>query len=208
MHFRQIILLINVAVCNDFTEQIENNFKSVANFKKMKRIVVASKNPVKLKAVQKGFEMMFPQEEFLYKTVDVKSNVPDQPKGNDETFNGAYNRVINAKKELQDYDFYVGLEGGIEDNEEMSAFAWIVVMSNKKVGKAKTGTFYLPIKIAELVREGIELGKADDIVFNQVNSKQKQGTVGILTENVIDRESYYSHAVALALIPFKNEDLY
>ena len=46
------------------------------------------------------------------------------------------------------------------------------------------------------------------IVFNCVNSRQDNGTVGILTDNVIDRVQLYEHALILALIPFKNETLY
>ena len=54
----------------------------------------------------------------------------------------------------------------------------------------------------------MELGEADDIVFGQSNSKQKSGAVGLLTGDIIDRKSLYEEAVVLALIPFKNEELY
>jgi non-canonical (house-cleaning) NTP pyrophosphatase len=59
-----------------------------------------------------------------------------------------------------------------------------------------------------LIKEGKELGEADDIVFQKENSKQKTGAVGLLTGNVLDRTSYYKEAIILALIPFKNKDLY
>jgi non-canonical (house-cleaning) NTP pyrophosphatase len=45
-------------------------------------------------------------------------------------------------------------------------------------------------------------------VFGQNNTKQKMGTVGVLTENVIDRTEYYKQAVIFALIPFINPELY
>ena len=76
------------------------------------------------------------------------------------------------------------------------------------VGKGRSGTFFLPPKIAELIRQGKELGEADDIVFGRTNSKQENGAVGILTDGVVDRTKYYTEAVVLALIPFKNERLY
>jgi len=63
-------------------------------------------------------------------------------------------------------------------------------------------------KIARLVEEGKELGDADDIVFGQSKSKQKNGTVGNLTGDVITRSTYYSETVVLALVPFKNPNLY
>ena len=91
----------------------------------------------------------------------------------------------------------------------MEAFAWVVIESKVGlVGKGKTGTFILPPKVAELIKKGKELGEADDIVFGQSNSKQKMGAVGLLTNNVIDRTAYYTHAVILALIRFKNANYF
>jgi non-canonical (house-cleaning) NTP pyrophosphatase len=77
-----------------------------------------------------------------------------------------------------------------------------------RLGKGKTGTFFLPEPVAELIRQGKELAEADDMVFNRNNSKHTNGSVGILTGDVIDRTHYYAHAVVLALIPFKHESLY
>ena len=175
----------------------------------MKKVIVASKNPVKIQAVKRGFEKMFPTQAFEFVGVSVPSNVADQPLTNQETFQGAKNRANNACSEVKDADFYIGIEGGIEHIEnEMQAFAWVFIKSAGKCGKAKTGTFFLPKQVVELIKQGKELGEADDIVFQRHNSKQENGAVGILTGDVIDRTRYYVEAVILALIPFKNEDLY
>ena len=56
------------------------------------------------------------------------------------------------------------------------------------------------------MNEGMELGDADDAVFNDTNSKQKGGTVGKLTHGAIDRTAYYVHALHMALIPFLHDD--
>lgn len=175
----------------------------------MKKVIIASKNPVKIQAVINGFEKMFSTEEFEFIGVSVPSNVADQPFGNKETFLGAKNRADNAYTEVNDADFYVGIEGGINNTgDEMEAFAWVVIKSVDKYGKAKTGTFFLPKQVVELIKEGKELGEADDIVFKRNNTKQKNGAVGILTGDVIDRTKYYTEAVVLSLIPFKNVDFY
>jgi inosine/xanthosine triphosphatase len=175
----------------------------------MKKVIIASKNPVKIQAVKNGFEKMFPTQEFEFIGVSVPSNVADQPLSNDETFLGAKNRVNNAFSEVKNADFYIGIEGGIEHIEDdTEAFAWVVIKSASKYGKARTGTFFLPKQVVELIKEGKELGEADDIVFKRNNSKQENGAVGILTGNVIDRTKYYTEAIVLALIPFKNIDLY
>jgi inosine/xanthosine triphosphatase len=118
--------------------------------------------------------------------------------------------VGNAKKARPNADFWVGIEGGVEENKkDMESFAWVVIQSKDgAVGKGRTGTFALPPKVAKLIRQGKELGEADDIVFGQKDSKQKMGAVGLLTGNVIDRTAYYTHAVILALIRFKNRKFF
>ena len=126
-----------------------------------------------------------------------------------ETFQGAFNRIENAKAAYPDADYWAGIEGGIDFiGEEMTCFAWILVQSKTKMGKAKTATFFLPERVAELVKSGKELGDADDIVFGQSNSKQKTGALGLLTKNVVSRTALYEDPVIMALIPFKNDELY
>ncbi|MBN2147966.1 MAG: inosine/xanthosine triphosphatase [Anaerolineales bacterium] len=175
----------------------------------MKTIVLASENPVKIRAVRHGFQRMFPGETFVLQSVSVPSLVSPQPCSDAETLQGALNRVRGASQLAPQADFWVGVEGGVEDlGQEMTAFAWVAILGNGRAGKGRTGTFFLPAPIAELVRQGKELGEADDIVFSQANSKQRDGAIGLLTGNVIDRAALYEHAVILALLPFKNVDLY
>jgi len=176
----------------------------------MKTIVVGSQNPVKIQATLQGFQKIFPNERFEAQGVTVTSNVSDQPTTDAETYQGADNRVKNAAKKQPDADFWVGLEGGIESKgNEIEAFAWMVIRSRDgHLGKARTSTFQLPPEIAKRIREGQELGAASDSIFNTTNIKQAGGTIGLLTDNVIDRTAYYREAVILALIPFKNPGLY
>ena len=175
----------------------------------MKKVIVASLNPVKIQAVENGFTKIFPEIEIECTGLSVPSNVSDQPMSDKETLLGAENRVLNAYQLSDSADYYVGIEGGIEQiNNEMMAFAWIVISSHELTGKSKTSTFFLPPKISALIASGKELGEADDIVFGLQNSKQQNGAVGILTQNIMTRESYYTEAVVLALIPFMNAELY
>jgi inosine/xanthosine triphosphatase len=175
----------------------------------MKKLIVASSNPVKLRAALQGFQRMFPGESFQVYSVNTASGVPDQPFGDQETVQGATNRASNAQKNQPDGDYWVGIEGGVEDfGGELVAFAWVVVQSQDGQGRGRTGAFFLPPQVSALVRQGVELGVADDLVFGKANSKQDNGAVGLLTGDVIDRASLYAHAVVLALIPFKNNSLY
>ena len=164
------------------------------------------KNPVKINATKKAFEDVF-TDHFEFEGVSADSLVSDQPMSNDETLKGATNRLQNIQH--LEADYLVSIEGGVDllDNN-YEAFAWIVISDKSKIGKAKTATFPLPLKISNLIKEGYELGDADDMVFKRSNSKQKNGAVGILTDNLINRTDYYAHAIILALIPFSNTKLY
>jgi non-canonical (house-cleaning) NTP pyrophosphatase len=85
----------------------------------------------------------------------------------------------------------------------MSGFAWVVVYSEGRRGVGRSGEFFLPENLAHLVRQGVELGEADDLVFSRKNSKQSNGAVGLLTDDAVDRINLYVPAVIFALIPLK-----
>lgn len=174
----------------------------------MIKIVVASKNPVKLDAVKEGLSV-FLNETIEVIGVSVGSGVSDQPVSNLETLEGAETRVKNVQVQFPDYVFYVGIEGGVEDTVSgLMAFAWIVISNGVKIGKARSASFFLPPEVAKLVHEGMELGDADDVVFKKSNSKQQNGAIGLLTLDAITRKSLYLPAVQMAFIPFLNPELY
>jgi inosine/xanthosine triphosphatase len=174
----------------------------------MPLIVVASTNPVKINATLEGFRRLLPGKSFTAVGVSAASGVSDQPMTDEETLRGATNRATAARQQQPNADYWVGIEGGIEAlGGELLAFAWVVVQGRERAGRSRTATFSLPEEVAALVRQGVELGHADDIVFGRSNSKQQNGAVGLFTDDVIDRAEYYTHAVILALIPFKNPTL-
>lgn len=175
-----------------------------------KRKMIASTNPVKLNAAKKAFFKLLPDTTFEWQLVEVPSGVSNQPMSDAETRLGACNRVKAIREKIPDADYWMGIEGGVEfdEQDEMMAFAWVVIDNGQHLGKARSASFYLPPGITELVREGRELGDADDLVFGQQNSKQKNGAIGLLTNNLIDRSGLYEHAVILAFVPFYNPKLY
>ena len=122
-------------------------------------------------------------------------------------------------------DYAVGLEGGVcEENlaaehpgvaglaPVLQCFAWMAcyrptpVQGRPSWGFARTGSFEVPPRVVALMRSGMELGDADDKVFNDLNSKQKGGSVAKVTQGVIDRTAYYEHAMQLALAPFVHDE--
>lgn len=174
------------------------------------KIAVGSKNPVKIQSALAGFRSMFPDREFSAQGFTVSSGVSDQPMSCGETLKGATNRANELKHQTIDASFFVGIEGGIEIiDETLYASAWIVIVdSTGKSTAGRSGSFPLPPEVKQLVESGVELGHANDEVFKEHNSKQKGGAVGSLTGGVISRQSLYEHAMALALVAFKNPELF
>lgn len=172
------------------------------------KVAVASTNPVKIEAVREAFTECF-SGNIDIESFSIPSGVSDQPLGNKETRRGAGNRAETLMLQRPDFDYYVGIEGGVSMiKRQMAAFAWMVIKSKDKEGTARTASFFLPPRVAELVLIGYELGEADDIVFGQKNSKQDNGAVGLLTNNIVVRKTLYKQAIILALIPFLNPEMY
>ena len=118
----------------------------------MPKITVASQNPVKLKAALAAFRQMFPACDFSVAGASVASGVPDQPTSLRETMAGARNRAAKARAAQPNSDFWVGIEGGIEDSPlGMTCFARVHVLGRDGVtGLGQTALFYLPREVAGL----------------------------------------------------------
>ena len=170
------------------------------------KIVVTSKNPVKIAAVEAAFRLQLPQVKLQTVAVSVASGVADQPMSDRETRQGARTRVANARQAYPDADYWVGLEGGLDVFDGcLMAFAWMVVADNNRISETRSVTLPLPPKVQELVSTGLELGDANDKVFSTLNSKQGGGAFGLLTDGLMTRESVYTQTLVLALIPFVHE---
>lgn len=169
---------------------------------------VGSENPVKINCVAEAVRAFWPEAQIV--GVKTESGVSAQPDSDSEMLLGSLNRAQKALEKTPEAHFGVGLEGGTLDTEDgMWAYAWIVVVDREgQVGKGQSGRFLLPEPVAKLVREGIELGEADDRFFGRSNSKQKDGAIGILSDGVVTRLDLYRPAVIFALLPFVNPQYY
>ena len=171
------------------------------------KIVVASRNPVKIGATEQAFATLFPGATLEMLSADVDSGVSDQPKSDEETRVGSRNRAMAASDALPESDYWVGLEGGVEViDEQLMAFAWMAIRgTDGRVGEARSATLPLPPAVKDLVDSGMELGDANDKVFSTINSKQGGGAYGLLTNGLYTRESIYMQTLIIALTPFVNE---
>ncbi len=175
------------------------------------KILVGSTNPVKINSVREAFSKYYSDIEV--KGLKVNSGMPSQPIG-EETFIGAENRAkeckkINDEKNLN-FDFFVGIEGGIE-NKHNRWFCYGVVCIIDKNGKKGFGTslwYPLPEEVMnKILNEKIGLGSAMDELEHSKNIKQKNGAVGILTNNKITRTDINVQGIIGAMIPFIKKDL-
>ena len=164
-------------------------------------IAVGSKNRVKIAAVDSVLTRA--GWNATVTGIEVPSGVPGQPMGNEETIRGARQRAIAARRQL-DADLGVGIEGGcVEDEHGMSTCAWVVVVDrNDRASVGGSLHMPLPKRVADRVRQGVELGHAIDRISGELDTKQGAGAVGFLTAGLVDRQRAYEPLVAYALSPF------
>ncbi|WP_434358896.1 inosine/xanthosine triphosphatase [Parasalinivibrio latis] len=170
----------------------------------MEKVVIASLNPAKIRAVEDAFNDALPERRFVFEGISVPSGVADQPMSSEETLLGARNRVSNARA-AADADFYVGVEAGIDGE---LTFAWMVIENGNRKSKSRSASLPLPPAALKGIHEGKELGDVMDAMFNETNVKQKGGAIGMLTGHRLTRSSVYHQALILALIPFMNPELF
>ncbi len=176
----------------------------------MKKVVVASTNPVKLAVAMEAFRLVFPGEQFTFTTRKTPSHVPDQPFG-DEARVGALNRMIEVTQYFPDADYWISQEGGLIDDggAVLSNRAWIIVADREgNMGASSTASFEIPQKVAELIRGGLPLGDAWDKHYGTVGSKTGGGAMLQVTRGLIDRKAFYLQAAIIALCQVVNHHLY
>ncbi|MCX7798204.1 MAG: inosine/xanthosine triphosphatase [Melioribacter sp.] len=175
------------------------------------KVLVGSKNPVKVDSVKEAFSNYFEDIEVI--GIEVSSNVSHQPI-NEETFFGAQNRTyqlkhINQRENIK-ADFFVGIEGGIvKQFDRWFAFGCMCIMDRE--GRVSFGTsshFELPDFIVNRLLSGVELGDIIDELTGQKNTKQKEGAIGYFTNGVVSRKELYVEGLKVALIPFIHKEIF
>lgn len=175
------------------------------------KILVGSKNPVKIESVFNAFSKYFNNIEVI--GIDVESGVSSQPI-NEDTFLGAKNRALALKKineqEKIGAEFFVGIEGGIiKFFGKWFAFGCMCIMDkDDRMGFGTSPHFELPLSIVEKLLTGIELGDIMDELLNQRNTKQKNGAIGFFTNGIMNRKELYVEGLKVAIIPFLHKNIF
>lgn len=172
-------------------------------------VAVGSTNPVKIQAAKDAFKTLWPKKKWEVEGIKVPSGVSDQPMSDAESIKGATNRAKKALKALK-ADFGVGLEGGLQKiGKNWFDCGWAVVVDKKGVaGIASTVRIETPTKLMRLIKQGKELGEANDLYFKKENSKQGQGHFGLMTNGAITRAQGYRDGLIMALTRFLHPELW
>ncbi|MGO2511614.1 inosine/xanthosine triphosphatase [Marinomonas polaris] len=169
------------------------------------RVCVGSTNPVKVNAARQAFSQVFPNHTIHCEEMHALSGVADQPMTEADTRIGAQNRAryCSEHSTSTDLNFFVAMEGGVDEFEEGAAtFAYVAILSNE--GELMTGrsaNLPLPNKVYKRLQANEELGQVMDELFNTDNIRQKGGAIGLFTNHAATRESVYTQALVLALAP-------
>lgn len=171
------------------------------------RAAVGSQNPTKVASVTRVVRRLWPEVEVV--AVKVSSGVDIQPTSDEEAIRGARNRAQQALASAG-ADLGVGLEGSVVDTAHgMFLEGWAVVVDRQgREGIGSGGRILLPRRIAQAVRAGAEVGPVSSRVTGIPRIKERQGTVGYLTNGLVTRVTAQEKTVAYALACFLHPELY
>ncbi|GEA09776.1 inosine/xanthosine triphosphatase [Alteromonas sp. KUL49] len=174
-------------------------------------IYVGSQNPVKIDAALNTLNDVL-EADFQAVGLAVPSGVADQPMTEEETRQGAINRVeacLIAHDGGVNNAWYVAIEGGVDVFEDGPAtFAYVVIYNNGRWSVGRSANLPLPVSVYQALQQGEELGTVMDALFNTHNIKQQGGAIGLLTHHHVTRQSVYEVALSLAMAKFHFPDLY
>jgi inosine/xanthosine triphosphatase len=150
--------------------------------------------------------------------VEVESGVNHTPLSCEESMRGARQRAeslyIIANDEGKNWNYFVGLEGGLDsvlENGERRIFleSWAYVTDGTRGHFGRSGAVELPDALAEEVFvRGTELSVAIDKFAGGAGIRDEQGAWGVLSANQITRQEAFRVAVIAAFAPFFNEKAY
>ena len=170
------------------------------------KVLIATQNKGKVEGAKRAFEKFFDDVEVV--GLSASSDVPEQPV-NDETWQGAKNRVKNlkqiAKEKGIEADYFVSIESGMMN----SLGSWMIV--NIAVVEDKNGLesvssspgFPVPERLVEKIKE-IGLGQVMDNHFGESDLRSRGGGIQLLTHDVVSRIDLTELAFEMALTKFIN----
>lgn len=148
----------------------------------------------------------------------VETSVPAMPMNDWELMQGARERALAVRDQLQEQrrqaDIYVGLEGGfhsisIEGEWQTFLRGWAFATDGEIGAFGGAPSISVPDALAKKVIEGRrELGLVIDEVAGMHNVRSRQGAWGVLSRDLFTRTMSFEVALIAAFAPFYNRRLY
>lgn len=149
------------------------------------KVVLGSINPDKAKIVENSFKEIRLEVEIV--AVEASSGVTHQPLDRETTLKGAVNRAKSARKIEPRSDFWLGLEGGLQDCEglyNLVTFACLISKTGENfIGEGQE--IPLPKKVSDDIRKGGRFGE----VIREFSKSHK------IDENLITRFTPFTQAI-------------
>lgn len=178
-----------------------------------KKIVVCSKNPVKITSVRAALRSLHIPYTLL--SIECPSGVSDQPMSEKEALEGARNRIAYARSVQQNIDMFIAIESGIrfcEITKKYFDFSYSVVqgVSANNEGISKSSEFKIDDIEMHFINNGSNLSQASFLVHNQKDVGSTIGISGIKSNLVIPRKTLHFQPNVFAIADFlrtKNADI-
>jgi inosine/xanthosine triphosphatase len=160
-----------------------------------------------------------PNAQFDIVGVEAPSGVRDTPLSRAEMMAGARNRAEQlqriAKERNEPWNYFVGVEGGLEivnDGNARLVFLenWAYVLDREGRGSfGQSGAVAVPEPLAaKVVDESVDLAEAVDAFAGKHGIRDAQGAWGVLTRDLVTRRDAFRLAVINAFAPFYNVEAY
>jgi inosine/xanthosine triphosphatase len=186
-------------------------------------VAVGTTRRPKINAVWEALTIFGPlidaEARFQVVSEEVESGVAGTPVSREELMRGARRRAEAmaelARRRQALWQFFVGLEGGLEVLEEGGARrvfleSWAYVMDTSgRSAYGRSGAILVPEALAaRVLDQGAELEAAIDEFAGAQGIRDQQGAWGVLTANFITRQDSFRTAIISAFAPFYNSALY
>lgn len=189
-------------------------------------MAIGTENPLKKVAVDRVFQKSFPDFDISVISSKINTDIPAQPMGMDEIFNGAKQRAEKIKLWItqrektgllsaHSHKFFVGIEAGLINYPELPqkylAHSFCVILNDEgQMGVGISPGWAYPPKIIEKLTANRNLELAD--VMAQISGdekiREKKGAVGYFSQGLVSRMDLAQWGVQMALIPFLAKDAY
>lgn len=171
------------------------------------KVLIATQNKGKIEGAKRAFEKFFEDVEVV--GVSASSDVPEQPI-NEQTSQGAKNRVENlklyARENDVEADFFVSIESGMMNSLGSWMIVNIAVVEDKNGLQSISSSSGFPVPerlVDEIKTKG--LGVVMDTIFSEEDLRSRGGGIQLLTHGVVSRIDLTEVAFEMALTKFIND---